>query len=150
MKVMTTVYDVPPHDLLTRLTEDLKEVEELTPPSWSKYVKTGVCKERPPVQEDWWHIRAASLLRRLYLDGPVGVERLRRYYGGKKNRGHKPEQFRKASGAIIRTILNQLENAGFVEKSPKGRRLTPKGTSHLDRLAYEVKLALGLEVLEQY
>ncbi len=147
---MTTVYDVPPHELLTRLTEDLKEVDELTPPVWSKYVKTGVCKERPPLQDDWWHIRAASLLRRLYIDGPVGVERLRRYYGGKKNRGHKPEKFRKASGAIIRTILNQLEQAGLVEKSPKGRRLSPKGASQLDRLANEVKLAAGQEELEQY
>lgn len=72
---MTTVYDVNARNLLTRLTEDLKEVKELTPPDWSRYVKTGVCKERPPVQEDWWYMRAASLLRRLYLDGPVGVER---------------------------------------------------------------------------
>ncbi|KYK37236.1 MAG: 30S ribosomal protein S19e [Theionarchaea archaeon] len=147
---MTTVYDVPPHDLLTRLTEDLKEVEEIIPPVWSQFVKTGVCKERPPVQKDWWYIRAASLLRRLYVDGPVGVERLRRYYGGKKNRGHKPEKFQKASGAIIRNILQQLEKAGYVEKCPQGRRLTGKGASHLDRLAYEVKLAKGMEALEQY
>ncbi len=147
---MTTVYDVNAHDLLTRLTEDLKEVKEVVPPVWSRYVKTGVCKERPPLQDDWWFIRAASLLRRLYIDGPVGVERLRRCYGGRKNRGHKPEKFGKASGAIIRTILQQLEEAGFVEKAPRGRKLTPKGVCHLDRLAYEVKLAAGLEVLEQY
>jgi small subunit ribosomal protein S19e len=147
---MTTVYDVNAPDLLTRLIDDLKEVAEITPPVWARYVKTGVCKERPPVQDDWWHIRAASLLRRLYINGPVGVERLRRYYGGKKNRGHKPEQFRKASGAVIRTILKQLEEAGFVEKAPEGRKLTPKGVSHLDRLAYEVKLAAGLEELERY
>lgn len=147
---MTTVYDVNASDLLTRLTEDLKEVPEVIPPVWAKYVKTGVCKERPPVQDDWWHIRAASLLRRLYIDGPVGVERLRRYYGGKKNRGHKPEKFKKASGAVIRTLLRQLEAAGFVETAPDGRKLTPRGVSHLDRLAYEVKLAAGSEELEHY
>ncbi|MBU7032645.1 MAG: 30S ribosomal protein S19e [Theionarchaea archaeon] len=147
---MTTVYDVDAHHLLIRLTEDLKEVKELTPPDWSKYVKTGVCKERPPVQEDWWYMRAASLLRRLYLNGPVGVERLRRYYGGKKNRGHKPEKFRRAGGSIIRTLLTQLQSAGYVETGSKGRKLTPKGESHLDRLAYEVKLAAGMESLEQY
>ncbi|MBU7047871.1 MAG: 30S ribosomal protein S19e [Theionarchaea archaeon] len=147
---MTTVYDVNAPDLLTRLIDDLKEVTEIAPPVWARYVKTGVCKERPPVQDDWWHIRAASLLRRLYINGPVGVERLRRYYGGKKNRGHKPEQFRKASGAVIRTILKQLQEAGFVETVPEGRKLTPKGVSHLDRLAYEVKLAAGLEELERY
>lgn len=147
---MTTVYDVNAYDLLARLTEDLKEVKEVVPPVWAKYVKTGVCKERPPVQEDWWYTRAASLLRRLYINGPVGVERLRKYYGGKKNRGHKPEKFKKASGAIIRMILKQLEEAEFVEKVPDGRKLTPKGVSHLDRLAYEAKLAAGLEELEQY
>jgi small subunit ribosomal protein S19e len=147
---MTTVYDINAHDLLARLTEELKEVGEIDPPVWSKYVKTGAHKERPPVQEDWWHIRAASLLRRLYIDGPVGVERLRRYYGGKKNRGHKPEKFRKASGAVIRTILTQLEDAGLVEKVSRGRRLTAKGMSYLDRLAYEMKLAAGIKELEQY
>ncbi|MGD2249318.1 MAG: 30S ribosomal protein S19e [Candidatus Methanofastidiosia archaeon] len=147
---MTTVYDVNPHDLLARVTEDLKEGEQITPPHWSKYVKTGAHKERPPAQEDWWFIRAASLLRRLYIDGPVGVERLRRYYGGKKNRGHKPEKYRKASGAIIRSVLKQLETIGYVEITPKGRQLTPNGVSYLDRLAYEVKLAAGREELEKY
>ncbi len=147
---MTTVYDVNPHDLLTRLKEELKEIGELDPPVWSKYVKTGSHRERPPVQEDWWYMRAASLMRRLYIDGPVGVERLRRYYGGKKNRGHKPEKFKKASGAIVRTLLTQLEKAGFVEILPRGRALTPKGASYLDRVAYEVKLAAGLRELEQY
>lgn len=147
---MTTVYDIPANALITRLTEDLKEVDEVKPPEWSRFVKTGVCKERPPVQEDWWYIRAASVMRRLYIDGPVGIERLRRYYGGKKNRGYKPEQSRKGGGAIIRNILKQLEKAGFVETSPKGRKLTPKGASRLDRLANEVKLAVGLEELEHY
>ncbi len=147
---MTTVYDVSARDLLARLSEDLKEVKEVEPPAWSRYVKTGVHRERPPSQEDWWYIKAASLLRRLYIDGPVGVERLRRYYGGKKNRGHKPEQFRKAGGAIIRNILKQLEKAGLVETFQQGRRLTPKGASYLDRLAYEVKLASGVGELEKY
>lgn len=147
---MTTVYDVNARDLLARLSEDLKELKEVEPPAWSRYVKTGVHRERPPSQEDWWYIKAASLLRRLYLDGPVGVERLRRYYGGKKNRGHKPEQFRKAGGAIIRNILKQLEKAGLVETFQQGRRLTPKGASYMDRLAYEVKLASGVGELEKY
>lgn len=147
---MTTVYDVDARDLLARLSEDLKELKEVEPPAWSRYVKTGVHRERPPSQEDWWYIKAASLLRRLYIDGPVGVERLRRYYGGKKNRGHKPEQFRKAGGAIIRSILKQLEKAGLVETFQQGRRLTPKGASYMDRLAYEVKLASGVGELEKY
>jgi small subunit ribosomal protein S19e len=77
------------------------------------------------------------LLRRIYLDSPVGTERLRSYYGGRKKSGHKPAHFRKASGNIIRKILQQLEKAGFVEKSGKGRKLTSKGQKFLDRIAYE-------------
>ncbi|MFQ6056450.1 MAG: 40S ribosomal protein S19, partial [Methanosarcinales archaeon] len=85
------------------------------------------------------YIRAASTLRRIYLGGPVGIEKLRSYYGGRKKRGHKPAHFKKASGNIIRKILQQLEKAGFVEKAARGRKITNKGQKFLDRIAYEVR-----------
>ncbi|OYT42114.1 MAG: 30S ribosomal protein S19e [Candidatus Aenigmarchaeota archaeon ex4484_224] len=136
---MITVRDVNAQKLVERLKEELKKFKEIEEPLWAKFVKSGVHKERPPEQEDFWYIRAASILRRLYLNGPVGVERLRSYYGGRKKRGRRPERFRKASGAIIRKILQQLENAGLVQKvDKKGRILTPKGRSLLDRIAKEV------------
>lgn len=148
---MTTVYDVPGTDLIMKLKEELKEVEAIKPPEWASYVKTGVSRERQPQEEDWWYTRAASILRRIYTDGPVGVERLRVYYGGKKNRGHKPEKFRKASGAVIRNILKQLEGAGFVE-GDNGRRISPKGRALLDKLSHEIKLELQKKYpeLERY
>lgn len=40
----------------------------------------------------------------------VGVGALRRIYGKAKNRGVRPEHFSKAGGAIIRSILQNLEN----------------------------------------
>ncbi|MEM3171181.1 MAG: 40S ribosomal protein S19, partial [Candidatus Hadarchaeales archaeon] len=99
---------------------------------------------RPPEQLDWWYIRGASLLRRLYLDGPVGVSRLRVYYGGRKNRGSAPEHFRKGGGKIIRTLLQQLERAGLAEKKEReGRKLTKKGAELLERLAREIKGGMG-------
>jgi ribosomal protein S19E (S16A) len=67
----------------------------------------------------------------------VGVERLRTRYGGRKNRGVRPARFRKSSGKIIRTILQQLEKAGLVETLKErqfGRRLTPKGRNFLDSI----------------
>ena len=82
---MTTVYDVPADLLIKRVAEKLKSM--VKPPEWAKYVKTGVHKQRAPEQEDWWYIRLASILRRVYIDGPVGIERLRTYYGGRKRRG---------------------------------------------------------------
>ncbi len=140
-----SVREVPPNLLIAKVAGELKKLEELKPPAWSMYVKTGVHKERPPEQPDWWYIRGASLLRRLYLDGPVGVSRLRVRYGGRKKRGSAPEHFRRGGGKIIRTLLQQLERAGLVEKKErKGRKVTRKGAELLERLAEELKG--GMEV----
>lgn len=130
-----TVRDVDPKALLTMLKEELKKLSQLQPPPWSYYVKTGVHKERLPEQLDWWYMRAASLLRRVYLDGPVGISRLRSYYGGRQNRGQSPERFRRAGGKIIRTILQQLAQAGLMKKVERGgRKVTPKGAAMLENL----------------
>ncbi len=143
---MLTARDVPADILIERLKEKLKEMPEIKPPEWAKYVKTGSHKERPPQQDDWWYIRAASILRTIYLRGPVGVEKLRTKYGGRKDRGVRPERFRKASGHIIRKIMQQLEQARLLEKvERKGRRITPKGQSLLDRLAVEILKEMGRE-----
>ncbi len=136
---MASVLEVPAGRLLERLKEKLKEYPELSPPPWSHFVKTGVHRERRPEQPDWWYMRSASILRRLYLDGPVGVSRLRTYYGGRKKMGQAPEHFRKGGGKIIRTILQQLEKAGLAEKGAGGRRLTKKGVQLLKELCAEVK-----------
>ncbi|MDI6806783.1 MAG: 30S ribosomal protein S19e [Candidatus Aenigmarchaeota archaeon] len=135
---MVTVREVEPQKFINRLKEELKQIKDISQPEWSYFLKSGVHRERPPEQLDFWYIRAAAILRRIYIDGPVGIERLRTYFGGRKRRGHKPARFRKASGAIIRKILQQLEVAGLVKKEKKGRCITPKGQSFLDRVAYEV------------
>ena len=106
---MTTVYDVPADLLINRVAEELKNDSKVKSPEWVNFVKTGVHKERRPENPDWWYVRAAALLRRVYIDGPVGVNSLRTHYGGKKDRGSRPEKFRRGSGAIIRRALQQLE-----------------------------------------
>ncbi len=139
---MVTAFDVNPNKLIERLAQKLKNFKELTPPEWIKFVKTGPHKERPPEQQDWWYYRLASMLRKLYvLARPIGVSRLRKFYGGAKKRGSAPRRFCKGSGSIIRKGLQALEKAGlvkFVEVPRKGRVLTDKGKSLLDRTAYEV------------
>ena len=57
------------------------------------------------------------MLRKLYMNGPVGVSQLRKEYGGRKRRGVRPAHFAKAGGNIIRTILQQLEQAGLARGS---------------------------------
>ncbi|MEM2539397.1 MAG: 30S ribosomal protein S19e, partial [Candidatus Bathyarchaeia archaeon] len=93
-----------------------------------------------PQNPDWWYVRCASLLRKIYVKGPIGVERLRSEYGGRKRRGTRPEHARKGGGAIIRKTLQQLEKAGLIETiKGKGRVVTPEGRSLLDSLSAEIK-----------
>ncbi len=143
---MPTVFDVPPDILIERVAEKLKEMDEFNPPEWANYVKTGVHKERSPEQPDWWYFRVAAIFRKVYTDGPVGIERLRTAYGGRKNRGVKPEKFRKGSGSIVRKALQQLEKAGFVEKTDEGRVVSAKGRSFLDKISAEIKKELEKEI----
>lgn len=141
---MPTPYDVPPALLIERLSKYLKmNVDEIKPPPWASIVKTGAHAERPPQDPDWWFVRCASLLRKIYVKGPIGIERLRSEYGGRKDRGVLPEHSRKGSGAIIRKALQQLEEAGLVETvKGRGRMITPKGRSLLDSLSTEIKRKL--------
>ncbi len=144
---MVNVRYIPPQVFIEELARYLKEnVKEVRPPEWANFVKTGSHKERVPDDPDWWYKRCASLLRKLYLHGPVGVERLRTAYGGRKDLGLKREHFRKAGGAIIRKGLQQLEAAGLVKKvDGKGRMLTPKGYSLLDSLAARIFRSMAKE-----
>jgi len=135
---MATVYDVPADKLIRETAQDLKENAKLEMPEWAVFVKTGTHKERRPQDGGWWWMRCASVLRRIYLEGPVGVQRLRTFYGGRKNRGHKPEEFRRAGGKIIRTVLRELDAAGFTKSGKSGRIITPKGQSYLDALSSKI------------
>ena len=130
--MVRTIYAKDPENYIPELAKALKDIHSFKVPEWAKFVKTGVSRMRPPVDDNFWFIRAASMLRQLYIQGVVGVEKLRTRYGSKKNRGGRPFKFQKASGKIIRTILQQAEKAGLVEKVDRlqhGRRLTVKGLS---------------------
>lgn len=129
-------------DFVSKCSEELKKIKEIKPPEWSLYAKTGSHKKNPPHNPDWWYVRASSILRRIAIDGPVGVSRLRTFYGGKKERGHKPEKFRKAGGNAIRKILQQLESAGFTtiqKDGKKGRILSEKGRRFVAKIIEEIK-----------
>ncbi len=138
-----SVYEMSPQEYNLKLAEALKSVSEFKEPEWAKFVKSSPSNERPIEDVDFWHKRAASILRQIYKNGIVGVNRLRTRYGSKKNRGVRPEKFVKAGGKIIRTILQQSDKAGFTEalKTTKGtkekrpgRRLTAKGKAFLEEI----------------
>ncbi|MGB9729745.1 MAG: 30S ribosomal protein S19e [Thermoprotei archaeon] len=136
---MPTAYDVPASALIKELTEYLKvNVPEIKPPTWALFVKTGTFAERVPAQSDWWYMRAAAILRQVYIRGPISVKTLRILYGGRKKRGSAPEHHRPGSGSIIRKILQQLEKADLVRKTKEGRVITEKGQSIIDALSTKI------------
>lgn len=139
--MLATPNDVPAQEFIQKLAQYLKEnVEEVSPPPWAGMAKTGSHVQRPPENHDWWYIRCASLLRKIYIHGPLGIERLRAEYGGRKDFGVKPEHAVKGGGASVRKALQQLEAAGLVEEfQKKGRRMTKDGRKLLEEIAEEVK-----------
>jgi len=141
MTETNSVYEISPQEYNLKLAEALKNLPEFKEPEWLQFVKSSPSKERPIEDENFWHKRAASILRQIYKKGIVGVSRLRTKYGSKKNRGVRPERFVKSGGKIIRTILQQADKAGLTEsirtvkgtkeKRP-GRKLTQKGKLFLE------------------
>jgi len=144
---LTNVLDVPPGVLIERVAAYFKNsVEKVRPPEWAAHVKTGSHVERIPENPDWWFTRCAAIYRKLYVGGPLGVSRLRKEYGGRKRKGHRPAHFRKSGGSIIRHALQQLEAEGLVSKKDReGRILTPHGRSLLDAIATQIKKELERE-----
>ncbi|MEW5936865.1 MAG: 30S ribosomal protein S19e [Candidatus Thermoplasmatota archaeon] len=136
---MTTVYDVPPQKLIERLAELFKADEQLAPPEWAQFVKTGRHREKAPTDADWWYKRLAAVLRKVYLLGPIGSDRLAAEFGGSADRGSKPNVAKKGSRAIVRRVLRQLEVRGYltIEKR-RGRAVSPEGRRLLDNTAHAI------------
>ena len=150
---MTTLYDVPAEDLIEAVAEDL--ADRLEEPAWAEFTKTGTDKELPPEQEDFWNERAASVLRKVATDGPVGVERLSTAYGGTKRGSNRyvvsPARREDGSKNVIRTILQDLQEEGLVEEAGSaGRIVTDEGEALLDEKADEVLEELDRPELERY
>ena len=135
---MAKVHDVPADMLIKKLTEILKS-EDINPPTWISFVKTGVHADKPPQKVDWWYTRCASILRKIYLNGPISIADMRSIYGGGKARGYGIASHRYAGGAIIRNAVHGLEKLGYVEKvEKKGRIITKEGMKKLDKLSTEI------------
>ncbi|MHA2088785.1 MAG: 40S ribosomal protein S19 [Promethearchaeota archaeon] len=135
-----SVFVVQPEKIIEILANKLKEYPEITPPEGSEFWKTAFFKELAPTDsENFWYIRCASILRKVKKYGPIGVNKLRKYYGGKNRKGRGLHHSAKASGKIIRVALQQLGEAHLLEMNEKqGRVLSAEGTSLIERTAYEI------------
>jgi len=140
---MTTAYDVPAKDLISAVSKKLQDEKTVAPPDWSKFARTGVHTENPPVDKNWWFTRCASIMRKIYISNGIGIQHLRNEYGGFRDRGSKPNRAKSGSGSIARAVVQQLEQAGYVASiKGKGRVLTPKGKAFVDKVSHEVHQGL--------
>jgi len=147
---MVNFKDVPPEMLIKEISLRLKG--SIKEPPWVMEVKTGQHKERGPVEQDWYFIRAASVLRKIALYSPIGIERLSSEYGGKVDRGSARYHASKGSRKVVRSVVQGLEDLGYVVKSGKGRSVSPAGLKLLNSVAAEiaVKLKESVPAIEKY
>lgn len=135
---MANVFEVDSAKLIGSAAEKLKE-KGIVKPAYIDFVKTGPSRERIPTQKDFWYIRCSSILRQVYIDGPIGVSRLRTRYGSRVGHRVSRHHHADAGGSIITDALNALEKAGYVKKAAKGgREITPAGKSFLDKIANDI------------
>jgi small subunit ribosomal protein S19e len=135
---MANVYEVKSADLVKVAALRLKE-KGLKKPGYVDFVKSGPSKERVPHDPDFWFTRSASILRQVYLNGPIGVSKLRTRYGGRKEHVVHRHHHMKAGGSIIRDSMIELERLKLVHNTKEGRVITPQGKSFLDKIANELK-----------
>ncbi|MEK6987647.1 MAG: 30S ribosomal protein S19e [Candidatus Thermoplasmatota archaeon] len=141
---MTSAFDVPPGLLIERLKEHLEKEGKVKPPEWASFARTGVHTEKAPVQKDWWYRRMAAVLRKVYVNGPVGTTHLASKFGGRRDRGSAPYHPRRGSRSVAREAMQQLETLGYLSKTDKkGRTITPAGRKLLDGLSHQIILELA-------
>merc|ERR550525_1803232 len=140
---VVTVKDVEADKFITAFAQHLKRQGRFEIPKWADVVKTGKNKELPPNDPDWLYVRTASMVRKIYIRGGIGVGAFRKVYGGQKRRGTCTNIYTKASGKIARYVLQQLEEMGLVEQDEDngGRRITKEGQRELDTVAVQAVAA---------
>ncbi len=135
MNSMANVYETKASTVIDAAAEKLKG--KVKKPAYVDFVKSSAGRERAPISPDFWYVRCASILRKVYLNGPVGVSRLRTWYGNKKEHVIHRKHFMKAGGSIIRDALMELEKLNYVKTTKAGRIITPQGKSFLDKVCNE-------------
>lgn len=134
-----TVRDISADKFIAAYAEVLKNNDKFIVPKWTEIVKTGVHKELAPYDPDWYFIRAAAVVRKVYLRQGTGVGALAKRFGGNYRRGAAPEKHQDAARGLIRSILINLDELKITEKTSKGgRKISRVGQQALDLVAGQV------------
>jgi small subunit ribosomal protein S19e len=135
---MVNVRNVQTDSLIEKVSEELKKDDRIKVPEWVDLLKAGIHREKSWTQPDWYHRRLASTLRKVYLKGPIGISKLSAEYGGRVDRGSKKYHPARGSRFIVRHMLEELEQLGYVMKDQKGRSISPKGESFLFKVSADI------------
>ena len=139
-----TVLDVPANKFINELAAFFKEKNIIKVPKYAPLVKSSRANDCEPINPDYIFYKAAAIARKLYVTKSknIGVGSLRVMFSKKERRGSQPPKTFRAGGKIIREIVIQLKNAGYVknyggkeDETNSGLFLTQKGRSELDKIA---------------
>jgi small subunit ribosomal protein S19e len=133
---MANIFEADSQKLINLAASRLKE-SGVAKPAYVPYVKTGPGKERVPASEDFFYDRCASILRQVYLNGPIGISKLRTKYGAKRQHVVHRHHHMRSGGSIIKDAFDALEKKGYVKTTKQGRIITSAGKSFLDKLSNE-------------
>lgn len=133
---MANIFEADSQKLIDAAASKLKE-SGIAKPKYIDYAKSGAGRERIPENADFFYVRCASVLRQVYVNGPIGISRLRTKYGSKKGHVVHRHHFAKAGGSIIKDAFDALEKKGYIKTTKEGRVITPTGKSFLDKLSNE-------------
>ena len=142
-KVGFTVLDVPANKFVNQLAAHFKEKNIIKLPKYALLVKTSKSNDCEPINPDYIYYKAAAICRKLYVTKSknIGVGSLRSMFSKKQRRGCQPPKTFRAGGKIIRELVIQLKNAGYIqnyggeEETNSGLFLTKNGRSELDKIA---------------
>jgi small subunit ribosomal protein S19e len=134
---MANIFQVDTAELIKQAAEKLKAAG-VKRPDYVVLVKSGAGRERPPADENFYYIRCASIMRQVYINGPVGISRLRTKYGSKKGHVVHLHHHMRAGGSVIKDSFTALEKLGYVKNTKQGRIITSTGKSFLDKIANEI------------
>ena len=139
-----TVLDVQANKFVNQVAAFFKEKNIIKLPKYAPLVKTSRSNDCEPIDPDYIYYKAAAICRKLYVTKSrnIGVGSLRSMFSKKERRGSQPPKTFRAGGKIIRDLVIQLKNAGYVknygekeEDSNSGLFLTKTGRSELDKIA---------------
>ena len=139
-----TVFDAPANDLINKLAEFFKEKNIIKLPKYALLVKCSRSNDCEPINPDYIYYKAAAICRKLYVTKSknIGVGSLRSMFSKKERRGSQPPKTFRAGGKIIRELVIQLKNAGYIDNYGKkedetnsGLFLTKTGRSEMDKIA---------------